>query len=306
MSPGQSPAAVGWRLRAERLLIQPIYATRLALLRIAVGLLMTAWSASLVLDVDPLLTWLRVSPEGDIGWWQFWPTASPESVLAMAGLLVLASVLMTFGMWTRWTTIGTFCLTLVLQRYNPLILNGGEFIVRSVLLFGLAMSPSGAYLSIDAYRRAGCVDWRAPHVPPWTLRFVQAHISLGYILTVVLKLRGHSWLAGTAVWYASGLEDLTRFSPPEWIVAGAIGAVLTWSTLAIELGVGVGVWFRRMRPWALAAGVALHIGIAVVFEIWFFSAVMVASYLAFLPDVADPRGLIPKRWRRAAAEPVTA
>jgi hypothetical protein len=263
------------------------------MLRIVFGGLTLVWAATLLDQVDPLLTWLRVDPVADIGWWQFWPSAPGSFVVAAVIGLMVASALMTIGMWTKAATWGVFLLVLILQRYNPTVFNGGDFILRSVLLLGLAFSPAGAYLSVDSWRSAGSIVWKAPMMPAWTLRFIQLHISLGYILTVLHKLRGETWLGGTAMWYAFGLEGLTRFDLPGWVSAPPIGSILGWATLAVELAVGVGVWFRMTRPFVLAAGVLLHVGIAVLFEIGFFTYVMIASYLAFLPARGDIRRWLP-------------
>ncbi len=289
-----------------RWLFKPVYATSFGLLRMAIGLLTFFWSLALLYDVDPLLTWLRVGSDGDIGWWQFWPSAPPGAVVAITAGLIVAALFMTVGWYSRSAAWAVFGLTLILQRYNPAAFNGGDFIFRGVLMLGLALGPSGAYLSVDSWRKKGSVDWVAPLMDPWPLRFIQAHISLGYILTVVLKLRGHSWLGGTAVWYALGLEDLARFDVPLWIAAPPVGAVLGWSTLLIEASVGIGVWFRRSRPWVLLAGVLLHLGIATVFEIAFFQLVMLASYLAFVPSVADARDLFSRLSRRRLPEGLVA
>ncbi len=290
-----------WGTKAQEFFFRPVAATPLALLRIAVGALTTIWSVTLIGDVDPLLTWLRVNPNSEIGWWQFWPTASPSVVMAMVWMLAAASVLLTAGWWTKVSSWSVFFLMLVIQRYDPAAFNGGDYILRGVLLLGLGLSPAGAYLSVDAWRKRQLSLWQAPLVVPWGLRFMQLHISLGYILTVILKLRGTTWVGGTAIWYAVGLEDLVRFDVPDGIAAPPVGAVLTWIALMIELAVGVGVWFRRTRPWVLLAGIALHLGIALVFEIGFFSYVMMASYLAFVSPAPDVRVLITDRWRSKLA-----
>jgi hypothetical protein len=288
--------------RLEAFFFGRIPATALAVLRIVVGGLTFVWSITLLAQVSPLLTWLRVKPRGDIGWWQFWPTASEAFVVALVIGLSLATVLMTIGWWTKPATWAVFLIALILQRYNPLAFNGGDFILRSVLLLGLALSPAGSYLSADSRRRSRSNPWEAPMVPAWSLRFIQLHISMGYILTVLLKLRGDTWLGGTAMWYAFGLEGLTRFDLPSWIVAPPVGSFLSWATLAIELGVGLGVWFQRTRPFVLIAGVVLHAAIAIAFEIGFFSYVMIASYLAFLPTRRDVRMLLPGRRARSHLE----
>jgi hypothetical protein len=276
----------------DRFFFRPVRATPLALLRIGVGFLTFVWAVFLLPDINPLLTAMRASPEGDVNWWQLWPQAPPAVTLAMGLLLILSAGLLTVGLWTRAAAWTAFITCLALQRYNPAAFNGGDWILRCVLLPGLALAPAGAYLSVDRLRREGRWNWEAPLVVPWALRFVQLHISLGYILTVVLKLRGHSWPGGTALWNALNLADLTRFEVPYWIIAPPVGAVLTWLVLTFELGVGVGVWFRRLRPWALLGGVALHLGIAATMEITLFSFIMISSYLAFLPAVDDVRRLL--------------
>jgi hypothetical protein len=284
------------RRRLETFFFAPVYATPIALLRIAFGLLSLISAATLLADIGPLLGWLRVDSTGEIGWWQFLPGASTGAVSAMAWVLVATSLLMTLGCFSRASTWAVFLLTLALQRYNPAAFNGGDFIMRGVPLMGLALSPAGVYLSIDAWRKPRS-EAKAPLVAPWTLRFIQLHISLGYVLTVLLKLRGDTWLGGSAIWYALSIEELTRFDVPTWLAAPPMGAVLTWTSLALELGIGIGVWFRKARPWVLGAGVMFHLGIALLFEIGFFSFVMIASYLAFLPDRESPRQLLPPSWR---------
>jgi Vitamin K-dependent gamma-carboxylase len=275
-------------------------ATSLALLRIVVGAITLIWSVTLLFQIDPLLTRLRVDAVRDIGWWQFWPTAPESLVVSLVVGLILASVFMTLGLWTKAASWAAFVLTLVIQRYNPFAFNGGDFILRSVLLLGLALAPAGVYLSVDSWRRSRSIVWEAPMVSAWTLRFIQLHISMGYILTVLLKLQGDTWLGGTALWYAFSLDGLTRFDVPTWVVTPPIGALLGWATLAVELGVGIGVWFRKTRPYVLVTGVIFHLAIAAAFEIGFFSYVMLASYLVFLPHHRDVR-MLP---RRVVLEPV--
>lgn len=278
--------------RLDQFFFREESATPIAVLRIATGMLTFFWALSLLTQADPLLTLLRAGPGGEVGWWQFWPTAPDPTVLAMVVLLAISSALVTVGLWTKAATWASFALALVLQRYNPAAFNGGDLILRGVLLLGLAFAPAGAYLSIDS-RRQKQQFWIAPLVTPWALRFIQLHISFGYILTVVLKLHGNTWPAGTAVWYALGVEDLTRFDAQLWINHPVLIAILTWSTLVVESAVGIGVWFQRTRAWVLLAGVALHLGIAAVYEIGFFSFIMIASYLAFLPPRPDVRALFP-------------
>lgn len=268
-------------------------AVPLAVLRIAVGALTFAWAALLYADVDPLLTYLRTDPSGPVLWWQAVPALSTQGVQALCVLLVLFSALLTVGAWTGVSAWAVFLLTLAMQRYNPAAFNGGDLILRSVLQLGVALGPAGACLSLDA--RWSPARYRS-QTEAWPLRFVQLHISLGYLLTAYLKARGQSWVDGTAMWYAFGLDELSRFALPTLLAAPPVGAFLTWGTMVTEAFVGIGVWWRRTLPAALMAGVLLHLGIALLFEISFFSLIMIVSYFAFIPSSAYKS---PREWLNA-------
>ena len=56
----------------------------------------------------------------------------------------------------------------------------------------------------------------------------------------------------------------------------------TWATLAIELSLGVLIWNKRARPWVLAAGILLHLGIDFNIEIGIFSYAMLVMYVAWI------------------------
>jgi hypothetical protein len=59
--------------------------------------------------------------------------------------------------------------------------------------------------------------------------------------------------------------------------------VLTFGTLALEFSLGVLVWNRTARPWVLAMGICLHLGIDSSILVGFFSYAMLAAYLSFVP-----------------------
>jgi uncharacterized membrane protein YhiD involved in acid resistance len=70
---------------------------------------------------------------------------------------------------------------------------------------------------------------------------------------------------------------------PHWVTANALLMnVATWGTLTLELALGILVWNGRIRPWALAAGVLMHIGIMLTMNVGFFTPAMFVLYLAFV------------------------
>jgi hypothetical protein len=268
--------------RCERFLFEPLSILPFVMLRIVSAGLTLIWAVLLYADLDPLLTHLRVESSQEILWWQLLPSLPLLGVRMLCIGLCVASLMLLFGAWSRVASWVTFFLTLALQRYNPAAFNGGDFILRGVLQLGVALGPSGAYFSVDAARKRS--HWATiPQIEAWPIRFVQLHISMGYLLTFYLKTRGHTWFDGTALWYALNLDHLARFDVPDILIKPPVGTILTLSAVGAEAFIGLGVWWRRIRPLALLFGVILHVGIALTLQIGFFSLVMIASYLAFIP-----------------------
>jgi len=288
----------------SRFWFRPVPTSTIAVLRIAYGLVVLAWSISVVPD---LFTFF-----GPSGWlssqWTGWgllrPFNSSTAVVIVFAALVVGASALTVGFHTRIASVVVFvALSSLLQR-NPYVVTGGETLLRIVALF-LVFAPAGESLSVDRWRRARDDFWSFPVRAPWAQRLIQVQVSLMYLSTVFLKLIGHTWRAGTAVGYAWGLAHYTRIAVPH-AIAGSLLAVhiATWGTLAIESSLAVLVWNRRLRPWVLVAGVALHLSIELTMKVGFFSWAVLVTYIAFVPEDAMAAWILRLRDRRAAV-PVT-
>jgi hypothetical protein len=147
----------------------------------------------------------------------------------------------------------------------------------------LAISPCGAALSLDQVRRTGKF-WSAQQRPQWPVRLMQVQLSLIYLASAQAKLNGNAWPQGTAVSYALRLPDMLLLPTPHWLTNSTLLMnAVTWSTLAIELSVGILVWNRRLRPWVLAAGVVMHTMMMITIAVGFFTLAVFVLYLAFVP-----------------------
>jgi hypothetical protein len=198
-------------------------------------------------------------------------------------VLLVAAVALAVGWHSRLAAVLVVVLILSFHRRDPYIFNAGDIVVRLEALF-LALSPCGAALSLDQRRRTGAF-WSAQVRPVWPVRLLQVQLSIIYLASVQTKLAGEAWLQGTAVSYALRLQDMQRLPPPGWVTTNAlIMNAATWGAIAVELAVGVLVWNRRCRPWVLAAGVALHLGIDISIEVGIFSYAMFVLYLAWIPS----------------------
>jgi hypothetical protein len=267
----------GW----SRWAFDPVDTAPMAALRIAVGLLTIGWTLSLLPDASTFLGSDGVQrglPHYDSGAWAV-DLGPPYVVLSV---LLVAAVALVLGWRTRVAAVVVAVLLLVVQRRDPWILNSGDLLLRELAFFVMLM-PAGETWSLDARRRSRA--GRAERLrAPWALRLVQLQISGLYLFSVWSKVRGHTWNEGTAVGVALQLEDLQRIAAPEWLATSLLASsLLTYSSLAIEAALAVGLWLPRLRYWVMAAGVALHLGIEASLLIGWFSLAVIASYVGFVP-----------------------
>jgi hypothetical protein len=173
-------------------------------------------------------------------------------------------------------------LLIAIQRRDYQTLNSGDLLLRA-LVFYVVLMPSGERWSLDARLRR-----QRGHEPrlraPWGLRLLQIQVSLLYFFALWAKLRGVSWSNGTAVGLVFQIGDLQRIAVPHWLaVQPWFAALPTYGTLATETFLIFGLWIPRLRWWAIAAGVALHLSIDATILVGWFSLAAIACYLAFVP-----------------------
>lgn len=291
--------------RWERFWFAPESFATLALVRLAFGLLVFVWALSLVPDVEaffggagvqPLAPEFSVTSWGvlnlDSGAWLAW---------VVLAVLALASLALAAGYHARLAAVLVFVGVLSLERRNGFVFNAGDGLIR-VIAFYLVLAPSDAATSLVAIRRALASE--IAERSRWPLRLLQLQLSVIYLSSVWEKLRGDAWRDGSAVADALRISDMHQLEPPSWLVGSEpITTVLTYGTLAMELGIAVLVWNRRLRPWVLAAGAAMHIAFALTLAVGFFSAAMLVLYLAFVPPERAERIL---RWRPRRQQAVRA
>jgi hypothetical protein len=261
----------------RRWLFEPVDTAPMAALRIACGLLTLGWVLSILPDVGAFLSddGLTSGPiEGSRGFWTL-PLGNPYAAL---GVLGVAAVALTLGLFTKVANIAVAVLLVALQRRDVYMLNSGDLLLRELAIY-LCLMPSGEVWSLDA-RRRGASERRAP----WGLRMLQMQVSMLYAFSVIAKLHGNTWQDGSAVGRAVQLGDLQRFVVPEGIATSVtIVALLTYGTIVAETALAIGLWLPRARYVVMALGVSIHLGIEATLLIGWFSLTVIATYLAFVP-----------------------
>ena len=267
-----------------RFWFRPEPTATLAVVRIAYGLVVGLWAASLAPDLHTFYSSSGIDGTGQSG-------ASEFTITAVYVLLVAGSVCLMLGLHARLAAAVVFLTVLWFQGRNPWILNAGDRLLAN-LGFYLILAPSGAALSLDRWRQHPDDSWECPSRAPWALRLVQIQVSLLYLSTVWEKLQGARWPDGTAVSYALRIGQLVRVEVPAGVTDSIlVVSILTWSTLAVELSLALLVWSGRLRPWVLACGVVLHLCIELTMTVGFFGVAALVAYLAFVPSQTTQRAV---------------
>jgi Vitamin K-dependent gamma-carboxylase len=195
-------------------------------------------------------------------------------------------LLLTMGLWTRLLTVVVFlCLTSIDQR-NLLMLHGGDTFLRCAGFF-LMFAPAGAAFSLDrliAIRR-GKQDPQMKPRAPWAQRIIQLELALLYLTSFFWKLKGHTWLNGTALYYVIHLHSIARFPLPHWIQATPMLRAGAWFTLALEFSLGTLIWSRRFRYPLLLVGLLFHLSIEYSFNLPMFEWDVLTAYILFVDPV---------------------
>ncbi len=232
---------------------------------------------------------------------------------AQAGLFALAAAfacMLIVGWRTRLAAFASWFLLQSLHARNPFVLNGGDILLRCMLLWAMFL-PLGARLSLDA--RAGRGGARAPVVLGAASVGFIAQLAVMYVATAALK-SGDAWLDGSALYYALHSDHLAYQPVASWLLQSApvelalgdgwlatlraiglpirdgtpwITALLTYATLALEyLGPLLLLWpWRRgpARALLVAVFIGFHVCTDVCLSIGLFALISVVMWTALLP-----------------------
>lgn len=270
---------------------EPASTVPIALFRILYGALLLLFVALLVPDVQVFFgQGGPFTPEDAARFWGNVPDYSvllwfpaPTAVALFFAVFTAAVICLTIGLWTRLSAILVFIGLVSIGHRNPLILHGGDTLLR-LIAFYLILAPAGAALSIDRLRAvARCAGGpRPPLAPPWAQRLLQLQVAFVYAMTVLLKLKGGAWVDGTALYYTSRLEEFRRFPMPFVPDSMLLVNLLTYWTLATELSLAFLIWAPGLRRFVLLNGLLLHAGIEYSMNVPLFAFAMVISYVTFV------------------------
>nr|WP_245188614.1 HTTM domain-containing protein [Halarchaeum rubridurum] len=212
-------------------------------------------------------------------------------MFALAAAFALAVLL---GYHTRLALLCSVVLLVSLHARNPLVLNGGDSLLRRLAFWGLLL-PLGSRWSLDALARARERARDAPLGPTRVATAASAalllQVVLVYVVTALFKHQGTLWGRGLAVRYVFDLREFTVFFGP--VLAGhalpltaANYAWLALLTCAPLLVLTTG----RVRAALVGAFALAHLGLLCTVGVGIFPLVDLVALLPFLPSVVWDAG----------------
>ena len=197
------------------------------------------------------------------------------TALLVAG--VVAAALMCAGLLSRFSTaVAVAVVAIHLLISTTHVHNNRAYLV--VVLAVLSMAPSGNAYSVDSWwRRRRGLDPAPTVVPGWPLWLLRFECATVYGASGLSKLLDPDWFGGTVTWgRVVTQEAMVRASVLPDIVADVLldrsfHSVAAKLIVATELFIAVGFWWRRTRPWAVAAAVMFHVMIELSAEVQIFS-----------------------------------
>ncbi len=220
---------------------------------------------------DPTLDILILFPQTEHG------------IAIFFAIYIAAAVCLTVGLFTRLSAIIVCLGTISMHHYQPYNINGGDSFLRLVSIF-LCFSNCGAMLSLDrVLERLQVYPLAEPVLNPWAQRMIQVQQAFAYWNTFCWKIVGPQWLDGTAVYYATRLDDMYKYNLPILLNQLWIVKLLTWGTLVIEFAMWTFVWVPELRYFVLLGAAALHLGIDTTINLPVFEWAFIMCLINFVP-----------------------
>lgn len=254
-------------LRASLLKIAPVSALQFGLFRVAFGAYLAVhfahlipWGAELFGRTgtlgDPSVSPLHGVFPNVLTLWD-----SPPQVTVFLVAMVVLSLLFAAGVWRRVAAVLLWYGWACLFNRNPLISNPGIPYVGLMLLLS-SLVPATERLRFQLRSRH---DERFA-MPYWVFGAAWVLMAVGYSYSGVVKLMSPSWLDGSALWHLLNnplardgfARDIALQMPMPLI------RIATWGALAAEVLFLPLALVSRVRPFAWAALLGMHLGIVML------------------------------------------
>ncbi len=187
---------------------------------------------------------------------------------------IIALLFLLFGLFTRYAAGIALILQLIIFRSFAPFNYGYDFFLTMSLFYCLVF-PVGRYFSVDAkiFKRPLEVNFNYRRV-------IQIHLAIAYFFSGIAKGLDIGWWNGNSVWKAIASVDNSFYSfYPLLLTIVGIGTVL------LEFLYPFLVYKKMTRKYTIAAVILMHTSIAVMMDLYAFSAMMIVWNVAAFGNI---------------------
>jgi hypothetical protein len=202
------------------------------------------------------------------------------------GVAALFALALVVGFYSRVASFASCFLLVSLHGRNPLVLDGGDVLLRALLFWGMFL-PLGARFSLDALRRGGLGP--PPRLASVATAALTLQVCFVYWFSALLKTDPSWRTEGTAIYYALSIDQFATRLGRHLLDYPDLLRALTFATLWMEaLGPALLFvpWARGpVRLFAVASFLLFHlVGLNLALELGHFPYVCAVAWLALLPS----------------------
>jgi hypothetical protein len=199
---------------------------------------------------------------------------------------VLSATAFMLGFYTRVTAALTWLLVVSLQIRNPVVLHGGDDLIR-VLLFWCQFVPLGAYYSVDGYLNKISLPKNTVLVSFGGAGLLLQFLYM-YFFTGILKLHPVWHTEGTGIYYALSLDQFSTSIGKMLTTFPILTQIMTYITLVMEilgpLFILAPVLWLRPRFIIALLFIGFHFGLFLTMNLGLFPWVCMAAWSMVLPQ----------------------
>lgn len=261
----------------------------LALFRILLSIVLIYDLLDRMVDLQDHYTDLGVLPrqaliESAVNFWEwsiYFSFGNPIGTFLLFSISIIVYCSLLIGYRTRLSTILAWILLTSLQTRNPMVLQGGDELLKMILFWSIFL-PLGAYFSVDQPKQ----DSKNKFFSAASVGFIFQIIIL-YTLAGLYKLAERYWISGDALFLAFSSMDINTvisraaLNYPELIKWGSI------ITLIVEIGCPLLLLSplknSAIRYVLIFVFIFFHITVFLTFNVGIFITVPIAAWLALLP-----------------------
>lgn len=192
-------------------------------------------------------------------------------------MYIVFALTLVVGLFTRFSAL--MCLILYVAITSGPYKYGVDVFITTTLFY-LVLFPAGYVKSIDnlIFKKRKPVISYTPY-----LRALQINLCLIYFFAGLSKAISISWYNGYAIWKTINFADANKLLGLNFDFLAEntyLLAIISISTLLLELFYIVFIWYKKTSMYFMTGVIIMHIGIALVLNLYFFAAFMILLNLS--------------------------